>query len=89
MAKLLDHIENLRKKPESHRRRLQFFVSAGFSLLILVLWGVSFTMHTKPKVVREAQDTNLLSPLGVIKNDLSATVVQIKDGLVKLKSSSK
>ena len=64
----------------------EFFISVGVSLIILILWGVSFSSNLKPKVATTVDnETNLLSPLGTIKDDLVATVEQIRDGYVSLK----
>jgi len=90
MKKVLDHIENLRQKPESHRRRVQFFVSVGTALLILVIWGVVFTINAKPEVaLNENREENLDSPLDVIRDDLSASVEQVRDGYVILKNGGR
>ena len=89
MSKVLDYIENLRQKPESHRRRMQFLISTGVALVVLIVWGITFTTTgTKQDVTAQNGDT-ILSPLGVLRNELKATVEEVKAGLIILKGDKK
>jgi len=84
---MFNHIDNLRKKPESHRRRVQIVTSAGITLAIFAIWAISFTFSPSGSN-KEAID-NIASPFGLIKENVSAAVVQVKDGYVVLKESVK
>lgn len=40
---LASYVENLRERPEHHRRRHAFWWSFGFTALVFVFWVASFT----------------------------------------------
>ncbi|HEY4505859.1 MAG TPA: hypothetical protein VJJ24_00140 [Candidatus Paceibacterota bacterium] len=89
MEKVLKHIEKLREKPESHRRRVQVLVSGGLALVILILWGVAFSINANPEVAKtENEGSTAPSPLDSIKDDLTATVEQVRDGYVILRGDN-
>jgi len=84
---MFNHIDNLRKKPEGHRRRVQLFASVGITAFIFAVWAISFTFSPNGSN-KEAID-NVASPFGLIKDNVSAAVVQVKDGYVILKEGVK
>jgi hypothetical protein len=53
---MMEHIENMRTKPEHVRRRYAFLVSFSISALILVGWIASYGFSTSPVLTQKNAD---------------------------------
>jgi hypothetical protein len=58
---MLEHIENMRSKPEHVRRRYAFLVSFSVSALIFVGWIASYGFSTSP--VLADKNSNVEAPV--------------------------
>jgi hypothetical protein len=77
---MLFSLNELRKQPESVRRRYAFLISFGLVLIIGGFWAVSFisTLIT-PK--QEAAVAAAPSPIGVVTEDINQNYQAVKENI--------
>ncbi len=63
-------IRNLRAKPESDRRRFLLLSSVGITLIIVLIWLVSFT--NSYLFNNGAAKTTEVNPVSILKSNLGA-----------------
>lgn len=82
---MLEHIENMRSKPEHIRKRYSFFVSFSISALIFVGWIASYGFHKSP-VLTDSSDSK--SKVEAPASALTASVSGLFDDLKSMFSGS-
>jgi hypothetical protein len=68
---MLEHIENMKTKPEHIRKRYAFVVSSSVSILIFAGWMLSYSFNSNPVVADKKSDVKIESPA----TSLTASVV--------------
>ncbi len=79
---ILDHIENLRQRPEDYRRRVAFLLTLSITLIIFVGWGFSLWLSVNDYRTPET----VTSGLAEVKNTTSEGVERIFLGVQVVKS---
>lgn len=76
---MLEHIENMKSKPEHIRKRYAFLVSFSVTMIIFLGWMASYSIKSSPVLTDsgvngetkvEAPVTSLTASVGNIFNDL-------------------
>lgn len=57
---MLEHIENMRTKPEHVRRRYAFLVSFSITAVIFFGWLASFGLNTSPVLTKKSSNDGAL-----------------------------
>ncbi len=66
------YIAHLRSKPDSHRKRFAFGVSASITAIIALFWVTSFSYFNSPSSNTEvARAKSINSPLNVIRRNMA------------------
>lgn len=75
---MFEYIENLRAKPDSHKKRVAFFTSAGITFVIFALWLVSLQVG---KVGNDTVVVNqkTVSPFKAVTDNVAGVFESIKD----------
>lgn len=71
----LNHLENLRSKPEEHRRRVAFWASTGITALVALIWVASLSFTLSSPVAKTAQ----VAAVGVSEEAASSTDTESSD----------
>ena len=81
---MLRQIQKLREKPEHHRRRWHIGLTVVFTLVVVAGWGVAVS-HRIEVALSGENASSVPSPFSEFKDDLTANVEQVKEGLYLLK----
>ncbi|MEN9647934.1 MAG: hypothetical protein RLY57_738 [Candidatus Parcubacteria bacterium] len=82
------HLENLRAKPDSVKRRIAFFTSLGITLVILLFWVISFNIQTNSVSASTAQIDTPASSLTATVSDAWGVVKNIFVGSSSVKPAN-
>lgn len=84
---MLEHIENMRSKPEHIKKRYAFFVSFSISVLIFAGWISSYGLHKTP-VLADKKDLDQSTKVEPPASALTASVAGLFDDLKTMFSGS-
>jgi len=75
---MLEHIENMRSKPEHIRKRYSFIVSFSISSLIFVGWIASYGLHKSP-VISDSSNSKVEAPASALTASVSGLFDDLKN----------
>ena len=82
---MLEHIENMRSKPEHIKKRYAFLISFSISTLIFVGWIASYGLTP---IVLDKKDTDSVTKVEAPASALTASVSGLFDDLKSMFSGS-
>ena len=71
MNKQSSYLDRLRAKPLAYRRMYALLVSAGITLIVLLIWSISMFTGFAPKKANPANGQDNLSAFSLIKSQFS------------------
>lgn len=78
---LLRQIQNLRAKPEHHRRAWAAGLSIGFTSIIAIIWAINLSLTVSSSATIAKQEPKA-SPFAQVAGVAASNIGAVKDGVV-------
>ncbi|MEK7182267.1 MAG: hypothetical protein AAB679_00715 [Patescibacteria group bacterium] len=90
---IFDKIQKLQQKPVQTRKKIAFGISAGITIIILIVWLSVFNLNSNNAVVGNSQkvtnkNSDLTSPFSKIKKDFAQIFESAPEKFGNLKNST-